>query len=96
MKSQNWEELVEKDGVVKALENLKNVVEGGEEVGDDADDDCRRIKLVVVGDGAVGMCFPSLLSVASFPTPLFFFFCLHSLLIHFSKIDHSLFLFSFS
>jgi hypothetical protein len=60
VKAQDWETLLEKEAVRKAMEGVRQAANGGEVKGDDEpeeEEDARRIKLVVVGDGAVGMSF---------------------------------------
>jgi len=56
LKSQDWDALLEKEAVRKAAAALKDAASGGKE-GEEApeeEEDAKRIKLVVVGDGAVG------------------------------------------
>eukprot|EP00008_Paramoeba_atlantica_P003682 CAMPEP_0201487582 /NCGR_PEP_ID=MMETSP0151_2-20130828/13876_1 /ASSEMBLY_ACC=CAM_ASM_000257 /TAXON_ID=200890 /ORGANISM="Paramoeba atlantica, Strain 621/1 / CCAP 1560/9" /LENGTH=268 /DNA_ID=CAMNT_0047872659 /DNA_START=48 /DNA_END=854 /DNA_ORIENTATION=- len=55
-KEQDWDEVLENEACRKAMAQLRSAASGGDDAGDagDDEDDCRRIKLVVVGDGAVG------------------------------------------
>eukprot|EP01104_Vermistella_antarctica_P001046 TRINITY_DN1110_c0_g1_i1.p1 TRINITY_DN1110_c0_g1~~TRINITY_DN1110_c0_g1_i1.p1 ORF type:complete len:268 (-),score=79.19 TRINITY_DN1110_c0_g1_i1:168-971(-) len=57
IKSVNWEDHIEHDEIREAVIKIRNVIEGAPEDGEEEDDDIantQRIKLVVVGDGAVG------------------------------------------